>query len=87
MTFFLQSAGECCSTDRRAGTGMRLGEFCTLRWGDCSRDLAGAGVAGVVGDAGAEGQSSDRLSSHGWLIFGALLICDTGGARHAGSHQ
>lgn len=31
-------------------------------------------VAGVVGVAGAEGQSSDRLSSHGWLIF-SLFFC------------
>jgi hypothetical protein len=32
---------------------------------------AGAG-AGVVGVAGTDGQSSDRLSSHGWLIFPLL---------------
>lgn len=74
--------------DLRAGTGMRLGEFWTEFWTEfctlCpgeegkSSDLegvvvAGAGAeAGVVGVVGTDGQSSDRLSSHGWLIFPLL---------------
>lgn len=71
--------------DRRAGTGMRLGEFwtefCTLCPGEEGRSnmegdvVAGAGSgagAGVVGVVGTDGQSSDRLSSHGWLIFPLL---------------
>lgn len=70
----LLSIGDC-STDRRAGTGMRLGEFCTLlRRGEDKIDLdadlgAGPGVVGVAGTEGSEGQSSERLSSHGWLLI------------------
>lgn len=55
-TFFLLSAGDCCSAGRRAGTGMRLG---------VPGRLAGTGLVGEFGD---EGQSSDRLSSQGWAI-------------------
>ena len=37
----------------------------------------------MVGVVGADGQSSDRLSSHGWLIFTLFLFCyDARRARH-----
>lgn len=50
---------------------MRLGEFCALSRGEegSTVGLEGAGVAGVVGEAGTEGQSSERLSSHGSLLI------------------
>lgn len=53
---------------------MRLGEFCALSRGEegSTVGLEGPGVAGVVGE---EGQSSERLSSHGsLLIFRVVLL-------------
>lgn len=72
VTFFELSAGDdWCATDRRAATGMRLGESCARRGEDARRFLDGPGVVGV---AGTDGQSSDRLSSHGSLpIFSCRL--------------
>lgn len=55
---------------------MRLGEFWALSRGEDGRTAGfeGAGVAGVVGESG-NGQSSERLSSHGsWLIFPRRLL-------------
>lgn len=48
---------------------MRLGEFCTLLRREDNRFCDGFDGAGVVGVAGTDGQSSDRLSSHGWLLI------------------
>lgn len=54
---------------------MRLGESCARRGEEARRFLDGPGVVGVVGVAGADGQSSDRLSSHGSLpIFSSFGI-------------
>lgn len=44
-------------------------------------------MVGVVGESGTEGQSSERLSSHGsWLIFPSFVMMRRG-ARQTGSHS
>ena len=50
---------------------MRLGESCARRGEEARRDLDGPGVVGV---AGTDGQSSDRLSSHGSLPISSFEV-------------
>ena len=59
---------------------MRLGVPCWLVLGDSDR--TGRMGTGLVGEAG-DGQSSDRLSSHGWLL---IFLCYDAGTR-SGSKQ
>jgi hypothetical protein len=63
VTFFLASEDGERSTGRRAGTGMRLGVFCTLERREWL--LIGDRGAGLEGVPGNDTQSSERLSSHG----------------------
>ena len=73
--------------DWRAGTGMRLGESWALGRGeDWNSDLDGPGV---IGDAGTDGQSSERLSSHGWLLIFSFVMIAAPEARvtAGGSHS
>lgn len=67
---------------------MRLGESWAFSRGEDGRTgglFEAPGVVGVVGEPGTDGQSSDRLSSHGsWLIF--RVVCyDAAEARVTGS--
>lgn len=69
MTFFFPSAGDC-SAGRRAGTGMRLGEFCKLERREW---LVGRDGIGLVGVPGVGSQSSGRFSSQGWWLIADVL--------------
>lgn len=54
--------------ERRAGIGMRLGVLCRLERREwlLIGERVGAGLVGVPGN---DTQSSERLSSHGWLLI------------------
>lgn len=61
--FFVSDDGDG-STERRAGTGMRLGVIWTLERREWLL-IGERGGAGLVGVPGNDTQSSERLSSHG----------------------